>query len=60
VEYALRVKGHLVAERTITPQDIFNAPSQFIIDPELIQNGSNKIQIVKTSDQSPLYLSVQT
>ena len=59
VEYEVRVNGRLVAERTVTPQDILNAPSQFIIDPELIHNGSNEIQIVKTSDQSPLYFSVQ-
>jgi uncharacterized protein YfaS (alpha-2-macroglobulin family) len=59
VEYQLRVNGHLVAERTVTPEEILNAPSRFLIDPEFIQNGPNEIQIVKASDQSPLYFSVQ-
>ena len=59
VEYQLRVNGHLVAERTVTPEEILNAPSRFLIDPEFIQNGPNEIQIVKASDQSRLYFSVQ-
>ncbi|MEE8350413.1 MAG: alpha-2-macroglobulin family protein [Acidobacteriota bacterium] len=59
VEYAVRVNGQLVAERIVTPEEILEAPSQFIIDPELLRNGTNEIQVVKASDQSPLYFSVQ-
>ena len=59
VEYELRVNGTFIAARTVTPEDVLNAPSQFIVDPDLIRNGSNEIQILKRPDQSSLYFSVQ-
>ncbi|MDA2929458.1 hypothetical protein MYX84_05850 [Acidobacteria bacterium AH-259-O06] len=59
VEYELRVNDQLIASRRVTPEDVLRAPSQFRIDPELIQNGANQIRIVKTSGRSSLYFAVQ-
>ncbi|MDA2926676.1 MG2 domain-containing protein, partial [Acidobacteria bacterium AH-259-G07] len=59
VEYELRVNDQLIASRRVTPEDVLRAPSQFRIDPELIQNGANQIRILKTSGRSSLYFAVQ-
>jgi len=46
--FKIFVNGRQVAERKISGADIFNAPSQFAIDPKLIQD-TNEIRIVSSS-----------
>lgn len=54
--FQIFVNGSQVADRKISSADIFSAPSQFDIDPKLIQ-GTNEIRIVRTSGSGPLYFS---
>jgi alpha-2-macroglobulin len=53
--FEVYMNGMKVADRKISGADVFNAPSQFAIDPKLIQD-TNEIRIVRTGD-SPLYFS---
>jgi hypothetical protein len=54
--FQIFVNGSQVAWRKISSADIFSAPSQFEIDTNLIQD-TNKIRIVRTSGNGPLYFS---
>ena len=49
--FKIFVNGRQVAERKISGADIFNAPSQFAIDPKLIQD-TNEIRIVSSSNDN--------
>lgn len=53
--FKLLVNGTLIAERQISPSEILNAPSEFAVDPALIQD-TNEIRIVRTAG-APLYFS---
>lgn len=56
VAFQVFVNGSQVAERKISGAGIFNAPSQFKIDPKLIQD-TNEVRIVRLSGNGPLYFS---
>jgi hypothetical protein len=48
VEYELIVNGSSIAKKKISGADVFNAPSRFVIDPNLIKDA-NEIRIRLTS-----------
>lgn len=56
VAFRLFVNGHPVAERKISGADVFNAPSEFHVDPKWIQD-TNEIRIVRESGNGPLYFA---
>ncbi len=51
LEYELLVNGKSIAKKKITGADVFNAPSQFTVDPKLIKDGENDIRIVRQGRQ---------
>ena len=53
--FTIYLNGSQVAERHISGADIFNTPSQFAVDPKLIQD-MNEIRIVRAGN-GPLYFS---
>ncbi|HTV43191.1 MAG TPA: alpha-2-macroglobulin family protein [Candidatus Sulfotelmatobacter sp.] len=57
--FKIYVNGSQVAERHISGADIFNAPSQFTVDPKLIQD-TNEVRIVRTDGNGPLYFSANS
>jgi uncharacterized protein YfaS (alpha-2-macroglobulin family) len=61
VEYEVFVNGTSIAKKKLSGADIFNAPSQFAVDPKLIQD-SNAIRIKITqgsrdSRPTPIYFA---
>jgi uncharacterized protein YfaS (alpha-2-macroglobulin family) len=57
LEYELLVNGQSIAKKKISGADVFNAPSQFTIDPQLIKDGANDIRIVRRSGKGPIYFA---
>jgi uncharacterized protein YfaS (alpha-2-macroglobulin family) len=57
LDYELLVNGHSVTTQQIGPEDILRAPSQFVIDDELIVDGDNEIRIVRRSGEGPIYFA---
>ncbi|HEX4644716.1 MAG TPA: alpha-2-macroglobulin, partial [Verrucomicrobiae bacterium] len=57
LEYELLVNGRSIAKKKISGADVFNAPSQFVIDPQLIKDGTNEIRIVRRSGRGPIYFA---
>jgi uncharacterized protein YfaS (alpha-2-macroglobulin family) len=60
MSYEVLVNGRSIVIKTVTPEDALSAPSRFEINPELIRNGVNDIEIVRKSGNGPLYYSAQT
>jgi len=59
LEYELLVNGQSVARRRVSGDQILRAPSQFVIDDELIADGDNEIRIVRRDGEGPMYFSAQ-
>ncbi|MEW5978379.1 MAG: alpha-2-macroglobulin family protein [Acidobacteriota bacterium] len=59
LEYELRVNHQLVAVKEITASEVLAAPSQFQVDPKLIRDGLNEIQIIRRKGQGPIYFTAQ-
>ncbi|MBU4305233.1 MAG: alpha-2-macroglobulin [Candidatus Omnitrophica bacterium] len=59
IEYELFVNNKRVARHKITKENIFFAPSNFVIDPELIKDAANEIRIKRLNGKGPLYFSSQ-
>ncbi|MBU1086185.1 MAG: alpha-2-macroglobulin [Candidatus Omnitrophica bacterium] len=59
IEYELLVNNKRIAGNRITKKDIFSAPSNFVIDPELIKDAANEIRIKRLKGKGPLYFSGQ-
>ena len=57
-EYEIFVNGSSIAKKKIKGADVFNAPSQFTVDPKLIQD-SNSIRIVRKSGRAPVYFAAE-
>ena len=57
--YEVLVNGQSVARKEITPADAFTAPSRFSVDPQLIRDGENEIQIKRTIGKGPLYFAAE-
>jgi len=58
-EYELYMNHQLVASKAVAASEILAAPSQFEIDPKLIRDGSNEVQIIRRKGQGPLYFAAQ-
>ncbi len=59
LEYELLVNGSSIVTKRVTSADAFNAPSQFLIDRELIRDGVNEIRIRRTAGNGTLYFAAQ-
>ena len=59
VGYEVRVNGEKIAERHISGAELLSAPSRFVIDPEMIRDQTNQIEIRRTDGEAPLYYTVE-
>ena len=59
LSYELRVNDHVVGSRRLTADDIFTAPSRFVVDPELIEDEVNVIDLTRVEGDGPLYFSAE-
>ena len=59
VEYQLIVNGTTIAKKELSGADVFNAPSRYTIDPKLIRDGDNKIQIKRKHGDTPIYFAAE-
>ncbi|MFQ5742697.1 MAG: alpha-2-macroglobulin, partial [Acidobacteriota bacterium] len=59
LEYELRVNGHTVASRHFTSADLLAAPSQLVIDNELLVDGDNQVRILRKAGDGPIYFAAQ-
>ncbi len=59
LQYELFVNGNSITTRTITPEEVFSAPSQYTIDRKYIKDGMNEVRIVRKSGGGPLYFAAQ-
>lgn len=59
VDYELIVNGKTAAKKSISLQEVFNAPSRFYINSADIKDGVNEIRIKRTRGDTPLYFAVQ-
>ncbi len=55
----MRVNGEKIAERHISGAQLLSAPSRFAIDPEMIRDQTNQIEIRRTEGEAPLYYMVE-
>ncbi len=58
-EYEIQTNGVTVATRKIKVGEILTAPSQHIVDRQLLRNGANEIRIVRKSGTGSLYFATQ-
>ena len=58
LQYELYAGDTLVATERVTPENIFKAPSRFVIPNELVQD-SMSIRIVKTDGSTPVYYAAE-
>jgi len=56
VEYEIFINDKSIAKKKIHGADVFNAPSQFAVDPKLVED-SNSIRIVRKSGSTPIYFA---
>ncbi len=59
LEYELLVNGTSIAKKRVTSDDALSAPSQFVINPQLIKDGANEIRILRKSGTGPVYFAAQ-
>jgi uncharacterized protein YfaS (alpha-2-macroglobulin family) len=57
LDYEVFVNGHSIARKQVSGADVFNAPSQFTVDPALVQDGVNDVRIVRHSGTGPIYFA---
>jgi alpha-2-macroglobulin len=57
LEYELFVNGKSIAKKKVSGADVFDAPSQFAIDPKLIKDGENEVRIVRAAGKGPIYFA---
>ncbi len=55
--YEARLNGKTIAREKIT--DVLRAPSTFSVDTRWIQDGENRLDLIRTSGHGPLYYSLQ-
>ncbi|MCW5552656.1 MAG: alpha-2-macroglobulin [Verrucomicrobiae bacterium] len=58
LEYELFVNGKSVAKKKVAGEDVFNAPSRFVIAPNLVSDA-NEVRLVRHSGDAPIYFSVE-
>lgn len=58
LQYELYVGNTLVATERVTPENIFKAPSRFVIPNDLVKD-STPIRIVKTDGDAPVYYAAE-
>ncbi|MEY2429180.1 MAG: alpha-2-macroglobulin, partial [Verrucomicrobiota bacterium] len=58
LEYELLVNGTSIAKKKISSADVFNAPSRFSIDSNLIQDA-NEIRIRRTGGNGTIYFAAE-
>ena len=59
VGYAVKVNGRELASVSLAPDDILRAPASYPVDPELLADGVNRIELVRTDGDGPLYFSAR-
>lgn len=59
MEYEITVNGHSIAKKKITAADVFDAPSRYAIDPNLIKDGNNQIRITRNGEGA-FYFAAET
>ena len=59
MSYQLVVNGTPVATKQLTADDALSAPSKFAVSRELLRDGQNDIQIVRSSGSGPIYFSAE-
>jgi hypothetical protein len=55
--YEVRVNGQPVATRTVTPDNALAPPAPIAVPRDLLRDGSNEVQVVRTKGAGPLYVS---
>ena len=58
MEYEVLVNGKRIAKKKIAGADLFNAPSRFTVNRELIRDGNNDIRIRRTVE-GPIYFAAE-
>lgn len=58
LQYEIHAGDKLVATERVTPENLFKAPSRFVIPNDLV-NDSTSIRIVKTDGDAPVYYAVE-
>ena len=59
LDYELFVNGTSLGRKKLSGADVFNAPSRFLVPPNLVRNGDNNIRIVRHSGTSPIYFAAE-
>jgi uncharacterized protein YfaS (alpha-2-macroglobulin family) len=57
LEYELFVNGRSIARKKLSGAEVFNAPSKFVIETNLIKDGENLVRIVRRSGKGPIYFA---
>ena len=57
LEYELLVNGQPIAKKSVSGADVFNAPSQFVVDAGVIRDGENDIHIVRKGGKGSIYFA---
>jgi len=57
--FSLEVNGQLIAEKELTSEAMFHAPSRFDIDRDHLKSGENIIRIRQLGESRPLYFSAE-
>jgi uncharacterized protein YfaS (alpha-2-macroglobulin family) len=59
VAFEVRVAGRVVGSRSYARGEALSAPARFPVDPALVRDGANEIEIVRTGGTAPLYFAVE-
>ncbi len=57
IDYEVLVNGHSIARKQVSGADVFNAPSQFTVDTNFLQDGANDVRIIRHSGKGPIYFA---
>ncbi|MCU0789109.1 MAG: alpha-2-macroglobulin, partial [Verrucomicrobia bacterium] len=58
IEFEVFVNGNSIAKRKIGGADVLKAPSRFIVDPKLVQDGANRVRI-RRQGEGPVYFAAE-
>ncbi|MDB6112469.1 MAG: Large extracellular alpha-helical protein, partial [Pedosphaera sp.] len=59
LEYELLVNGQSIASKKVSGAEVFNAASQFAVDPKLIRDGENDVRIVRRGGKGSIYFAAE-
>lgn len=59
VGYSVAVNGEEVGSAQLAGSDLLTAPSRFAVPARLLRDGSNRVEILRTSGSGPLFFSAE-